>query len=257
MNAFRSVIRKQAARLLNRLLARAGLAKVRRDNRPAVRPRHPEVWERVAPFTMTDPPRVDALYDCTRQIASNDVPGDFVECGVFRGGSSMTIALALLNAKDERAIWLYDTFEGMTVPTDFDTKLEDGSPAAEKFQQLRTGANSADWCAAPLEDVMRNMLSTDYPPDRLRFIKGPVEETLLAELPDEIALLRLDTDWYASTRVEMEVLFPRLSSGGVLIVDDYNSWAGARRAVDEYLAARQIRLMFFPIGGGSVMTVVP
>lgn len=242
---------------MNNSLARAGLSIVRRDDHPSVRPRHPEVWVRVAPFTMTDPPRVDALYDCTQQIIANAVPGDFVECGVFRGGSSMTIALALLAAEGERAIWLYDTFEGMTVPTGFDTKMKNGAPAAEKFQRLRTGENSADWCAAPLEDVTRNMLSTDYPPDQLRFIRGPVEETLLTDVPEEIALLRLDTDWYASTRVEMEVLFPRLASGGVLIVDDYNSWAGARRAVDEYLADRRIRLMFFPIGGGAVMTVVP
>ena len=205
---------------------------------------------------MTDAARIEALYACTMQIVANDVPGDLVECGVFRGGSSMTMALALLATGAERDIWLYDTYSGMTAPTPFDTRLNGGAPAEEEFLRLRTGRNSSEWCAASLDEVALNIRSTGYPTNRIRFVKGPVEETLLETCPEKIALLRLDTDWYESTRAEMTVLFPRLSPGGVLIVDDYNAWAGARRAVDEYLEEHRLKLMFFPIGGGSVMTVV-
>lgn len=244
---------------VNRILRPAGL-KLKIIRRAALQPprtRHTGVWERVGPFTMTDVPRIEALYDSAVQIHQNGIPGDFVECGVYRGGASMTMALALLAAGGlERDIWLFDTFEGMTAPTEHDIRLKDGSSAAEKFEALRTGDNSADWCAASLDEVADNMRSTGYPMERIRLIKGPVESTLLGDLPERIALLRLDTDWYESTRVEMERLFPRISPGGVLIIDDYNHWAGARRAVDEYLDHRGIKLMFFPIGGGSVMTVI-
>ena len=250
--------RGRALSAANRLLSVAGLTISRSPTRPAPRVRHPDVWEKVQAFTMTDAARVDALYDCTRQLVEHGVPGDFVECGVYRGGSSMAMALGLLEAgSDTRTLWLFDTFEGMTEPTSRDVKLKNGAVAATKFEVLRTGPNSADWCAAPLDEVAQNMRSTGYPTQNLRLVKGPVEETLLGELPDRIALLRLDTDWYASTRVEMERLYPRLSPGGVLIIDDYNSWAGARKAVDEYLETQAIRLVFFPVGGGSVMTVVP
>lgn len=207
---------------------------------------------------MTDAARIDALYDVVQQIVLQNTPGDLVECGVYRGGSSMAAALALRAQGDlTRRLWLFDTFEGMTEPTALDVKLKNGAAAAAKFEALRTGANSADWCAAPIEQVERNMRSTGYPAENLRIVKGPVEETLLRDIPDRIALLRLDTDWYTSTRIEMERLYPRVSQGGVLIVDDYNSWAGARQAVDEYLHSRGIRLKFFPVGGGSVMTVIP
>ena len=255
MGNWGTLARRLAAKMLNWLLGIVGLRIVYAD----ASTRHgSEIWKRVAPFTMTGAASIEALYACARQIVENAVPGDFVECGVFKGGSAMTMALALLAAGDERDIWLYDTYEGMTAPTEIDTNLHTGSPAADLFLQRQTGENSSEWCAASIDEVTRNMLSTGYPPGRLRFVKGAVEKTLLTGGPESIALLRLDTDWYESTRIEMEVLFPRISPGGVLIVDDYNYWAGSRRAVDEFLAAHNLKLMFFPIGGGngSVMTVV-
>lgn len=102
-----------------------------------------------------------------------------------------------------------------------------------------------------------NMRSTGHADDHLRFVVGPVEETLRTEkIPQRIALLRLDTDWYESTRVELEVLLPRLSPGGVLIIDDYNHWAGSRRAVDEHFTAHAQRPIMFPVGKGSVIATV-
>jgi O-methyltransferase len=196
--------------------------------------------ESVKPFTMTTPERMHALIHAVEYLQRHAVPGDFVECGVWRGGSMMVAAQTLLRlgARD-RVLWLYDTFEGMTAPTEHDVSSK-GVKATDKFARRQTGADRSDWCLADLEDVRRNVLGTGYPADRVRFVKGKVEETLSGEAPPQISLLRLDTDWYESTRYELEVLFPRLSVGGVLIIDDYGDWTGARKAVDEYLAGHGI-----------------
>jgi len=92
------------------------------------------------------------------------------------------------------------------------------------------------WCEASIEDVQANMSFTGYPSDRIHYVQGMVENTIPANMPDKIALLRLDTDWYASTKHELEHLYPLLEKGGVLLIDDYGHWQGARQAVDEYFA---------------------
>lgn len=243
-------------RLAERLIGGQGLKVVAKGKAPDVL--HAGVWERVRAQTMTDSARVDAVYEAARQVIDRDIPGDLVECGVYRGGCSMAIALALRSLSvTDRTIWLYDTFTGMTRPTDEDVRIHDGDVALPRFEASATGENSADWCAADLATVRGNMRSTGYPDDCLRFVVGPVEETLRTkEIPERIALLRLDTDWYESTRIELEVLMPRLSSGGVLIIDDYNHWAGSRRAVDDYFAALPHRPIMFPVGKGSVIATV-
>jgi hypothetical protein len=92
---------------------------------------------------------------------------------------------------------------------------------------------------AKLSDVQRNLGSTQYPHDQIRYIVGKVEETIPRYLPGQIALLRLDTDWYSSTHHELSHLYPLLSPQGFLIIDDYGHWAGARKATDEYFAAHK------------------
>ena len=99
------------------------------------------------------------------------------------------------------------------------------------------------WSFSPIEETRRNVLSTGYSPDRVHFVKGPVEQTIPANAPETIALLRLDTDFYESTRHELIHLFPRLVPGGVLIIDDYGHWEGARQAVDEYFKENKIRML--------------
>jgi len=243
-------------RLAERLVASQNLKVVRRGKAPDVL--HEDVWERVRPHTMTDSARVDTVYEAARQVVHRGIPGDLVECGVWRGGCSMAMALALrsVNAVD-RTIWLYDTFSGMTRPTNLDIRLHDGADALPQFEASATGENSAEWCAADLGTVQRNMRSTGHPAHLLRFVVGPVEETLRTDdIPDQIALLRLDTDWYESTRVELEVLLPRLSPGGVLIIDDYNHWAGLRKAVDEHFEGLSRKPIMFPVGKGSVVATV-
>ncbi len=103
------------------------------------------------------------------------------------------------------------------------------------------------WAYSALEEVKHNLLSTGYPAERISFIKGKVEETIPLNAPPQIALLRLDTDWYESTYHELVHLFPRLSSGGILIIDDYGHWKGARKAVDKYFSENKLDLLLHRI----------
>lgn len=183
--------------------------------------------------TMTTRDGQATLINAVRYIHRNRLAGAFVECGVWRGGSSMAMALTLLQeGAAERDLFLYDTFEGMTQPLSID-RTHEGVLASDAMESdaEKTGV----WCKATLEDVQQNMRSTGYSEKLLHFVKGPVEQTVPAQAPDgPIALLRLDTDWYESTMHELVHLYPRLVSGGVLIIDDYGFWEGARKAVDEY-----------------------
>jgi len=188
------------------------------------------LWDIVKPYTMISIERGYTLYKGVEYIVKKRIPGDFVECGVWKGGSCLLMALTLmqLNATG-RSIFLYDTFTGMSEPTDEDVIAWNGKHVHEKWE--RDDFNS--W-AVSRETVYRNLVSSGAPPDMFRFVEGDVEQTLVDTVPDKIALLRLDTDWYASTAKELEILYPLISTGGVLVIDDYGHFEGARKAVDDY-----------------------
>ncbi|MFG5406983.1 TylF/MycF/NovP-related O-methyltransferase [Piscinibacter sakaiensis] len=187
---------------------------------------------------MTSLARRASLLQAVDHVLRAGIPGDIVECGVWRGGSMMAVALALQARGDTaRELFLYDTFEGMNAPTEAD-RSHHGERAAD--QLARTPRGEGVWCEAGLEDVQANLAATGYPAGRIHCVRGPVEQTIPGTLPGRIALLRLDTDWYESTRHELEHLYPLLQPGGVLIIDDYGHWQGARRAVDEYFAAQPL-----------------
>jgi O-methyltransferase len=191
-----------------------------------------EIFGVVQPFTMTSYERVLALIDSVQYIVLNEIPGDFVECGVWKGGSIMAAMLTLSRLGEERRkIWLYDTFEGMTSPKEVDISLT-GEHAEKIYKEHQLSGNA--WCGATAEEVRANLNQCDYPPNLIHFVVGPVEQTLLQRRPSQISLLRLDTDWYESTKSELEMLYPKLARNGVLIVDDYGHWAGCKRAVDEF-----------------------
>ena len=193
-----------------------------------------EIYGQCKPYTMTSPERMYSLYKSIEYTLNNDIKGDFVECGVWRGGSSMLIALTLLQKGiSNRNIYCYDTFEGMSTPTEVDL-AHSGESAHQLLSEQDKLKEDSVWCYSPLEAVKKNLLSTGYPEKHLFFVKGKVEDTLPSTTPANISLLRLDTDWYESTRVEMDILYPLLQEQGILIIDDFGFWEGARRAIVEY-----------------------
>ncbi|HSY05808.1 MAG TPA: TylF/MycF/NovP-related O-methyltransferase [Steroidobacteraceae bacterium] len=183
--------------------------------------------------------RLFATIMACRYVVERTIAGDFVECGVWRGGNSLLAADVFRSLASGRRVWLYDTFAGMTEPTAADVNFR--GEAADVNFRLSRRTDHNDWCYAPLEEVRTHFANAGLLTEQVRFIKGDVAQTLSAagELPQTIAVLRLDTDWYESTKTELEALYPRLVPGGVLIIDDYGHWGGARKAVDEYFAARE------------------
>lgn len=191
--------------------------------------------ERCGPYSMTSWQRLYNLHAATRYIARSNIPGDFVECGVWRGGSMMMVALTLLAlGKTDRNLVLFDTFEGLPKPDEALDVDVWGNRGIDGWRPHRKTDESSDWAYASLEEVRANMESTGYPIDKMFFVKGMVEDTIPAKSPDTIAMLRLDTDWYSSTKHELDHLYPRLSRSGILILDDYGHFKGARQATDEY-----------------------
>jgi O-methyltransferase len=247
-------LRTQRAKLEQLKRTQAALEKATRPPKPG-EPRHldeeaKEIVRAVRDRTMTNAQKVFALIEATRYVVDSDVPGAIVECGVWRGGSMQAVALALLRrGVNDRDLHLYDTFEGMSEPTEEDLTA-DGTPATELL--ATHPKTSAVWAIADLDDVRAGMADTSYPAEHIHYHVGRVEETIPAEVPERIAILRLDTDWYESTRHELEYLFDRVPSGGVVVFDDYGTWQGARRAVDEFLERNGTRLLLVPVGEGRI-----
>lgn len=240
MQIFRSMIRP--------LIQRAGFDIVRKQKADSVYPPdfrdlNIRICDIVKPYTMTSSERVNALIDAVQYVVRNKIDGAMVECGVWKGGSSMAIALTLKKmGVENRDLYLYDTFSGMSAPSDIDVSIG-GADANEKFAKTKTSEDASDWCLSSLEQVKENVLSTGYAKERFYFIKGKVEDTIPKQIPNKIALLRLDTDWYESTKHELIHLFPLLEPNGVLIIDDYGHWEGAKKAVDEYISDNNIRIL--------------
>jgi len=201
------------------------------------------ICQTVKPYTMTSPERVNAVIDAVQYVVKNEIDGAMVECGVWKGGSSMAMALTLKKlGVENRELYLYDTFSGMSAPGDNDITVT-RVKAHERFSKTKISKDASNWSVSPLEEVKENMFSTCYPKEKIHFIQGKVEETIPKNLPTEISLLRLDTDWYESTKHELIHLFPLLKPNGVLIIDDYGCWKGARKAVDEYISDNNIQIL--------------
>lgn len=162
-------------------------------------------------------------------IISNGIEGDFVECGVWKGGNILGICSYLSSMGIEnRSVWLYDTFSGMTEPKEEDIDY--------------TGTRNYPLCDVNIESVKSVVDKSNYSKESMKYIVGDVCETLsdLTNIPQKIALLRLDTDWYDSTKKELDVLYDCVVQGGVIIIDDYGHWQGCKKAVDEFFDTRKI-----------------
>jgi O-methyltransferase len=190
-------------------------------------------------FSMASWERIFANIQAVRHIVRAGLEGDVVECGVWRGGSMMAMVQTLVNLKGtQRNVQLYDTFSGMSAPIS-----EDGAFAQTKFKELQTGEDQSDWCQAGLKEVQANIYQVEYPKEKIHFIQGKIEDTVPANLPDEISLLRLDMDWYEPTLHALRHMYPRLQKNGVIIIDDYGHWEGCRRAVDKYFDEMNISIL--------------
>lgn len=208
------------------------------------------LFHRVKSYTMTGELAVINLIRAVEHVVKYRVPGDIVECGVWKGGSMMAIAATLQRLRDIRPLWLYDTYEGMPPATDVDRNFK-GELAEDRRKVMGDG-----WVLGRLDEVQSTMGTLGYEGDT-RYIKGLVEDTIPAQCPGRISLLRLDTDFYASTYHELVHLYPRLSPGGVLIIDDYGSWEGARKAVDQYFAEQSIPIYLSRVNGSCRLWVKP
>lgn len=200
-------------------------------------------------YTLTSPERMIALINSIQYVVKNQIPGDIVECGVWKGGSMMLAAKILLALnKTDYDLYLFDTFEGTTKPSKYDLDYL-GNPMLEiwnkEFEGKKKLPSSADYVS--LDKVKKNLFSTGYPKEKLHFIQGNVMDTIPKNAPEKISVLRLDTDWYESTKHELNNLFPRLASGGILIIDDYGHFQGSKKAVDEYFEENKISSFLFRI----------
>jgi O-methyltransferase len=186
----------------------------------------------VRPYTMTNADKVFGLIQATRYATRNKIEGDIVECGVGRGGNSQAAAHTLLDLGDtSRDLYLFDTFEGLTPPSD--------APVAT------------------LEDVEAGFDHVLYPREKVHYVVGAVADTVPDALPERIAILRLDTESYESTKHELEHAYPRLTPGGILIVDGYGQSAGTTRATDEFVERLEEPLLLHRLVGGGRIAVKP
>jgi len=191
--------------------------------------------EKCMKYSMTSMIRMWTLLNSINYVSRKNIKGDFVECGVWRGGNLMMYNLLNKKKNLNRKIYGYDTFEGMPSPSKFDFKNNTlSSMDIKNFYNQRTKSKNG-WSKCTMDDVKKN-IQKESSLDNINLIKGKVEDTLLINdnIPEKISILRLDTDFYESTKIELEVLFPRLEKNGILIIDDYGYKWGAKKAVDEY-----------------------
>lgn len=197
-------------------------------------------------YSMTNPERMWAIVQAMKYLVGKKIEGDVVECGVWKGGNILLFTLLLEFFNVKKLVWAYDTYEGMSEPTDNDVDFRGTHSRSllEKSSRIAPSDTHNVWCYSTLDEVMENIKRHTKSTDAIHFVKGKVEETLLTEenLPEKISLLRIDTDWYESTKKCLEVLYPRLVSGGVLILDDYGHWKGSRKAFDEYFEGKKVFL---------------
>lgn len=202
-----------------------------------------ELIKLIQDYSMTPKIRIFNLLQSLRYIKQKKIIGDYVECGVWKGGSILLFKKFIENEDKEskKKIYAFDTFEGMTRPSNEDYDLDSNIKAAELLNNDKSKISNL-WGVCSLEEVKSNLKRNLKNINNIFFIKGNVEKTLMNKenLPEKISILRLDTDWYTSTKKELEVLYEKVSSGGVIIIDDYGHWGGSKKAVDEFFLNKYV-----------------
>ena len=208
-------------------------------------------------LSMVPVDRLMAVISATKYIIENNIEGDFVECGVWRGGNLIIFQKFIEKYNLQKKIYAYDTFEGMSNPEEIDRTF-DGKSSIEALNKIREKKIKRDEnilvAECSIEKVLENFKKFSQK-ENLICIKGKVEETLKLKdnLPNKISILRLDTDWYSSTKIELEILFPLLEKNGILIIDDYGYWQGAKKAVDEYFKDKQLTMFKIDFTGRLII----
>ena len=208
-------------------------------------------------FTMTSYERLVSFSRGIEYLEEHNIEGDIVECGVWRGGSMMIAALRLIQlGNTSRKLFMFDTYEGMSEPINVDISMH-GNQAIDLMNSQSKNDPGSIWCFSPIDEVKSNLYSTKYSKANLHFVKGKVENTLPNKDIGKIAILRLDTDWYESTLHELNNLFDSVVPGGLIIIDDYGHWSGSKKAVDEFLKKRQLKVFLNRIDYSGRLIVKP
>ena len=193
-------------------------------------------------YSMTPKIRIYNLMQALKHLKIKKIEGDYVECGVWKGGNILLFK-KFLESEDsrQRNIYAFDTFEGMTDPDKNDFEISTNNTAIKLLQKDKNKKTNV-WGICNLDQVKKNISKHTKDLNNIYFIKGDVEKTLneIKNIPEKISLLRLDTDWYKSTKKELEVLYEKVSSGGVIIIDDYGHWGGSKKAVDEFFSNKYV-----------------
>jgi len=211
------------------------------------------IYSKAKEFSLTTIERMYSLYQTTKYVVDNNVEGAIVECGVWKGGSVMISAATLKMLNADKEVFLYDTFEGMSDPTEKDVSFNNES-AYKNWEQIKS-SNSIILCYSTLDEVKKNVFSTGYDQNKFHFIQGKVEDTIPSQMPDKISILRLDTDWYESTYHELKHLYSKIVKGGILILDDYGYWKGAREAADQFFKENNINPLLQRIDRSGRMVI--
>jgi predicted O-methyltransferase YrrM len=182
-------------------------------------------WVKENSLTMVPEAGIFSVLLGVKYVIENNIPGDIVECGVWRGGVSILMAGMVKFYKSSKRIYCFDTFSGMPDATQHDGEYIVSDEHNNNFVKSKS----------TLDDVRNNFIDCNLH-NNVIFVAGDVSKTLddSQNLPSNISLLRLDTDYYSSTKKELEVLYPLLSQRGLLIIDDYGAFAGCKAAVDEF-----------------------
>jgi O-methyltransferase len=211
-----------------------------------------ELIDTISKYSMTPKIRIFKLLQSLKHLKHHDIKGDYVECGVWKGGNLILFKKFLENEdliaelsneknRENKNIYGFDTFEGMTEPDVNDYDLSNNNSAVDLLKNDKNKKTNL-WGVVSLEDVMDNLSNNLKDLKNIHLIKGPVEQTLTNEknIPKNISLLRLDTDWYSSTKKELEILYEKVSHGGIIIIDDYGHWGGSKKAVDEFFKDKYV-----------------
>jgi len=180
--------------------------------------------------TMIGMGALNNLEQCSAEVLENEIPGDFCEAGVWRGGACIFMnAMLKVHHDTQRTVWVADSFEGLPKPNDNLYPQDKGSTLWKQSLSVN------------LEEVKHNFFKYDLLNDQVKFIKGFFSETMPTAPISKLALLRIDADMYESTIVTLRYLYPKLSAGGYVIIDDYGMIPACDKAIYDYRSERKIK----------------